>query len=276
MRGIMQAKKLFYVFCCFLVLVVCFGLLSANTDSVDSESGHTTEGTPQGIDDSFMNQSKEEFLLALSGLRDDTSASRELISIGYALLNRSDITPEDYITLMMDSENTFVLRQLAIECYAKKLPDSRMDDRVITFLSDSGEAPSLRTIAIVMLQEHFDTQNEAQLAAVLSAAESEDEALSYNAIKAMQRVWPEQALEIAQDIYENFEEESPARINIACKVFAQHYAFQQEEHINEDEVDRFVEKSVEIYHAMGNAEIKSVIPEALDLLPERYTKDIVW
>ena len=221
-----------------------------------------------------MEQSKEEFLSTLLELSNDSSASERFINVGYALLNRSDFTPEDYISLMVDSNNPFILRHLAIACYAQKVPDSGIDDAVIAFISDSEVMPSLRTIAIALLHEHFDAQDEALLSALLSAAESKDGGLVYNAIKALEHVWPEQALCIAQNIYADFENEPPARINIACKVLVRHYTSQQLDKMNEEEVKRFVEKSLEIYNFIANDEIKRVIPGVLALLPAHYTEHI--
>lgn len=269
MRISVLIKKFLYSFSCFFLLSVCLVCFSPNIVSAAEVNNPDVDE----IYEAFMNQSKEEFLENLLNLSENSSDFESMLSAGYALLKRTDFTHEDYLSLISNPNNPVSLRHVAIECYAKKIPDSGVDDVIIDLISDSSVEPSLRTIAIALLHNNFDVQNEAHISALLLASDSENDEVAYNAIKALERIYPECAITIAQDIYNNFENESSARINIASKVLARHYSSYQFNSINQDELDRFIEKSLEIYNSIDNDEIRRVIPQALALLPSTYTKN---
>ena len=77
------------------------------------------------------------------------------------------------------------LRSVAIECYAKKLSDSEVDKDIVALIADSDVDSSLRVLAVALLHHHFDAQEEAHISALLSAADSENDDLAYNAMKAV-------------------------------------------------------------------------------------------
>lgn len=259
---VLQAmKKFLYAFSC-CVFMLCFAFIASNEASAASKA----------IYDARLDGSKEEILSAISKYSADASDLEALIGVGHALLQRPDFTAEDYISLILDAEKPLNLRYLAIECYAKKLPASGVNDAVVAFIADRKAEPELRTIAVAMLGSHLDVRNEVHLSALLSAVESADETLAYNALKVLEHVYPERAVVIAQEIYDDFKNESPARINIAAKVLARHYASEKFNKMNAEEERMFREQSLEIYNSIANAEIKSVISGILTLLADQYTQ----
>lgn len=265
MRISVLVKKFLYSFSCFFLLIVCFACFSPTVVSAASGSVNPAEVHDQDVDeiyDAFMNQSKEEFLDNLLNLSKNSSDYESMLGVGYALLKRTDFTHEDYLALISDPNNSVHLRYVAIECYAKKIPDSGVDNVIIDLISDSSVDPSLRVIAIALLHNNFDVQNEAHVSALLCASDSEHDEVAYNAIKALERIYPECAIAIAQDIYNNLENESSARIDIASKVLARHYSAYPLNRINLDKLGRLIEKN----YTIDNDEIRRVIPQALALL----------
>ena len=236
------------------------------------------ENTPD-IDemyDIFMRQSKQELIESLSSLSQDESDVESLLIAGQVLFKRTDFTCKDYLMMIRNPNNPVPLRSVAIECYAKKLSDSEVDKDIVALIADSDVDSSLRVLAVALLHHHFDAQEEAHISALLSAADSENDDLAYNAMKALEHVDPECAMIRAKDIYENFQNESPARINIACKILARYYSSDRFHNINQDEVHAFVQKSLEIYDLVNQEEVRSAVSQALALLPDSYTKNMEW
>lgn len=272
-------KKIFFVCNCILLCLACWIWLSPNPRSEASEPIRIqVENTPD-IDemyDIFMRQSKQELIESLSSLSQDESDVESLLIAGQALFKRTDFTCEDYMMMIRNPNNTVPLRSVAIECYAKKLSDSEVDKDIVALIADSDVDSSLRVLAVALLHHHFDAQEEAHISALLSAADSENDDLAYNAMKALEHVDPECAMIRAKDIYENFQNESPARINIACKILARYYSSDRFHNINQDEVHGFVQKSLEIYDSVNQEEVRSAASQALALLPDSYTKNMEW
>lgn len=268
-------KKVFFVCSCISLLLACWVWLAPKS----SELIQTQEENTQDIDemyDTFMRQSKQEFIESLSSLSKDASNYESLLCVGQVLLKRVDFTHEDYLMLIMNPNNAVPLRSAAIECYAKKLPDSGVDKDIVALIADSAVDPSLRALAVALLHDHLDAQEEAHISALLSAADSENDDLAYNAMKALEHVDPECAMIRAKDIYENFWNESPARINIASKILARYYSSDTFRDINQDEVHIFVQKSLEIYDSVNDDEVRSALLQAIALLSDSYTKNIDW
>lgn len=272
-------KKIFFVCNCILLCLACWIWLSPNPRSEASEPIRIqVENTPD-IDemyDIFMRQSKQELIESLSSLSQDESDVESLLIAGQVLFKRTDFTCKDYLMMIRNPNNTVPLRSVAIECYAKKLSDSEVDKDIVALIADSDVDSSLRVLAVALLHHHFDAQEEAHISALLSAADSENDDLAYNAMKALEHVDPECAMIRAKDIYENFQNESPARINIACKILARYYSSDRFHNINQDEVHGFVQKSLEIYDLVNQEEVRSAVSQALALLPDSYTKNMEW
>ena len=272
-------KKIFFVCNCILLCLACWIWLSPNPRSEASEPIRIqVENTPD-IDemyDIFMRQSKKELIESLSSLSQDESDVESLLIAGQVLFKRTDFTCKDYLMMIRNPNNPVPLRSVAIECYAKKLSDSEVDKDIVALIADSDVDSSLRVLAVALLHHHFDAQEEAHISALLSAADSENDDLAYNAMKALEHVDPECAMIRAKDIYENFQNESPARINIACKILARYYSSDRFHNINQDEVHAFVQKSLEIYDLLNQEEVRSAVSQALALLPDSYTKNMEW
>lgn len=272
-------KKIFFVCNCILLCLACWIWLSPNPRSEASEPIRIqVENTPD-IDemyDIFMRQSKQELIESLSSLSQDESDVESLLIAGQVSFKRTDFTCKDYLMMIRNPNNTVPLRSVAIECYAKKLSDSEVDKDIVALIADSDVDSSLRVLAVALLHHHFDAQEEAHISALLSAADSENDDLAYNAMKALEHVDPECAMIRAKDIYENFQNESPARINIACKILARYYSSDRFHNINQDEVHGFVQKSLEIYDLVNQEEVRSAVSQALALLPDSYTKNMEW
>lgn len=272
-------KKIFFVCNCILLCLACWIWLSPNPRSEASEPIRIqVENTPD-IDemyDIFMRQSKQELIESLSSLSQDESDVESLLIAGQVLFKRTDFTCKDYLMMIRNPNNPVPLRSVAIECYAKKLSDSEVDKDIVALIADSDVDSSLRVLAVALLHHHFDAQEEAHISALLSAADSENDDLAYNAMKALEHVDPECAMIRAKDIYENFQNESPARINIACKILARYYSSDRFHNINQDEVHAFVQKSLEIYDLVNQEEVRSAVSQALALLPDSYTKNMEW
>lgn len=272
-------KKIFFVCNCILLCLACWIWLSPNPRSEASEPIRIqVENTPD-IDemyDIFMRQSKQELIESLSSLSQDESDVESLLIAGQVLFKRTDFTCKDYLMMIRNPNNPVPLRSVAIECYAKKLSDSEVDKDIVALIADSDVDSSLRVLAVALLHHHFDAQEEAHISALLSAADSENDDLAYNAMKALEHVDPECAMIRAKDIYENFQNESPARINIACKILATYYSSDRFHNINQDEVHAFVQKSLEIYDLLNQEEVRSAVSQALALLPDPYTKNMEW
>ena len=272
-------KKIFFVCNCILLCLACWIWLSPNPRSEASEPIRIqVENTPD-IDemyDIFMRQSKQELIESLSSLSQDESDVESLLIAGQVLFKHTDFTCKDYLMMIRNPNNTVPLRSVAIECYAKKLSDSEVDKDIVALIADSDVDSSLRVLAVALLHHHFDAQEEAHISALLSAADSENDDLAYNAMKALEHIDPECAMIRAKDIYENFQNESPARINIACKILARYYSSDRFHNINQDEVHAFVQKSLEIYDLVNQEEVRSAVSQALALLPDSYTKNMEW
>lgn len=272
-------KKIFFVCNCILLCLACWIWLSPNPRSEASEPIRIqVENTPD-IDemyDIFMQQSKQELIESLSSLSQDESDVESLLIAGQVLFKRTDFTCKDYLMMIRNPNNPVPLRSVAIECYAKKLSDSEVDKDIVALIADSDVDSSLRVLAVALLHHHFDAQEEAHISALLFAADSENDDLAYNAMKALEHVDPECAMIRAKDIYENFQNESPARINIACKILARYYSSDRFHNINQDEVHAFVQKSLEIYDLVNQEEVRSAVSQALALLPDSYSKNMEW
>ena len=272
-------KKIFFVCNCILLCLACWIWLSPNPRSEASEPIRIqVENTPD-IDemyDIFMRQSKQELIESLSSLSQDESDVESLLIAGQVLFKHTDFTCKDYLMMIRNPNNTVPLRSVAIECYAKKLSDSEVDKDIVALIADSDVDSSLRVLAVALLHHHFDAQEEAHISALLSAADSENDDLAYNAMKALEHIDPECAMIRAKDIYENFQNESPARINIACKILARYYSSDRFHNINQDEVHAFVQKSLEIYDLVNQEEVRSAVSQALALLPDSYSKNMEW
>lgn len=180
-------KKIFFVCNCILLCLACWIWLSPNPRSEASEPIRIqVENTPD-IDemyDIFMRQSKQELIESLSSLSQDESDVESLLIAGQVLFKRTDFTCKDYLMMIRNPNNPVPLRSVAIECYAKKLSDSEVDKDIVALIADSDVDSSLRVLAVALLHHHFDAQEEAHISALLSAADSENDDLAYNAMKA--------------------------------------------------------------------------------------------
>lgn len=163
---------------------------------------------------SLITQSKEDFWNTLVSIC-SSAESPSLIPAAVAFSDRSDFSQQEMIRIITDSNAPYLLRQIAIERYANN--NYPVNDEIYQLISDDTIPSTLRTLLVSLLSEHM---NSSAVPILLSIVDDADDNLSYNAIKALEKVNPDEALHLATNIYKNYLNESPARINIASKVLA--------------------------------------------------------
>lgn len=225
--------------------------------SVPGFAANTPNLSPEDFYDDLMGQPKPSFLERLSETCTN-GMTEEIIVAAVALLERDDVSEDDLVHLISDRDAPYILRRIAVESYALRGP-RKIDDTILRLISDSTEEEDLRTISVSLLSDYMGSSD---INLLIATANSTYDNLSYNSIKALERIEPEVARDIALSIFDNYERESPARINIATKVLSRElYDDNQNQRTNNAELSEkeFVEKCVTILENTNNEEIQHVV-----------------
>ena len=170
---------------------------------------------------SLISQTKDQFWDSLVSIC-SYGESSALIPAAVAFSDRTDFSQQEILNIILDANASYPLRQIAIEGYANK-NYPKIDYEIYQVISDDTVPPALRTLLVSLLSRHMDSS---AVPTLLSVVDNEDADLSYNAIKTLEKVAPEEALHLSIDIYRNHLNESSARINIAAKILS--HAFSTE------------------------------------------------
>lgn len=218
-----------------------------------------SESADEEYYNALISQSKQEFIDTVTAISSDET-SPQLIAAAVAMSDRDDISNDDLVSIIVNPQNPYLLRQIAIESYSSRQPAS-IDVTVLEMMADTSENAALRTLAVSLLSDFLPPEDSSLL---VNVASSSDENLSYNAIKALERVDSEAAVSIASEIYDNYENETPARINIASKVLSRslssNSSLMRSDNANQN---NFIEKSLEIYNSTTDEEIRYAIGQSI-------------
>lgn len=205
----------------------------------------------------LINKTEADFIEYASEICENEDSS-ELVVVGTAMYDRTDISNNELIDLITDISNPYLLRRLAVESYAFREPEI-VDSEIMKIIMDENEESDLRTISVSLLTDYMD---ETQVKQLVNICNDSDGDLAYNTIKAIERMQPEIAVEIATGIYNNYETETAARINIASKVLSRSL----EKTSNVRTIDQnlmskeeFIAKSAEIYNSINDEEVRCAI-----------------
>lgn len=211
----------------------------------------------------LLEQPKEEFIQSVTNICSNGESSTLFVAAA-AFNERGDISTNEKVEYAINKDNSVVLRHIALESYVQMRP-TVIDEDIIALMGDAQENARLRSYAIATLAT---SMNISETELLLASAESDDAGLAFNSIKALEKVNPSCAVSIAAEIYDNYETESPARINIASKVLSRYF---ESEHISskrmEDEIpitkEEYITKSQVIFNSTNNEEIRHAISDSV-------------
>lgn len=209
----------------------------------------------------LMQKTESDFLESATEICLEEHPS-QLTVVGVALFERNDISNDELVQLVIDKNEPYYLRRIAVECYALRQPAS-IDNRVREVIADESEANDLRMIAVSLLADYMGSSD---VPLLITTSNASDDNLAYNSIKALERVSPKAAICIAASIYDNYETETPARINIAAKVLSRSLESSDVQSITASTVsmteEDFLERSAVIFNSTQNDEIRCAISTA--------------
>lgn len=250
-------KKLVSLFLC-TVFFVCICLSSGMAfESYDYSNMESEE-----IYNILIEQTKSDFLDSIYDIC-DSGGIEAIIASAVALNDRPDVSVSELVEMITDKNNSTTLRQIALESYSKRT--DALHEGIISMISDSSDIPSLQALTISFLSDRL-TASETQM--LVNKADSVDADLAYNAMKALESIAPEQAVSIATSIYDNYENEMPARINIAAKILSRALTNNNTSTRAVNEVglseQEFVDQSMTIIENTENDEIHFAISKAIE------------
>lgn len=235
-------------------------LIATTIPPVYAQEKHSSTTDLEQLYEHLMQRSESAFLREISYIC-EVPDSEQLAVVGIALSERNDISEDELIQLILDADSAYYLRRIAVESYAMRSPTS-VDSRILELIADENESYDLRMIMVSLLGDFMETSN---IPLLISTANSADNDLAYNSIKALERIDAETAVKIATTIYNNYENETPARINIAAKVLARNLANDTQRNFHESTTmteAEFLAQSAEIFNNTKNDEIRHAISSA--------------
>ena len=209
----------------------------------------------------LMGLPRATFVEAIRDICNEENYSNAMVA-GAALRNRTDVSDSDLAQMAANNNNTYLLRRIALESYNLRDPEI-VSEEIIAIMADSCELTDLRTYAVATLGDKLD---KSYATVLVEAANSGNEDLAYNALKVLEHVDHQKAISIAQDIYDNYNEETPARINIASKILSNMIGNANVGVRNIITAEMFVEKSEEIFAKSDNVEVRQAIGNSVSAI----------
>lgn len=234
--------------------------------SIPAFATSTPNESPEDFYNDLMSQPKLSFLERLSETC-TKGMGEELIVAAVALGERGDISEDDLINIISDRNAPYILRRIAVESYALRGPRV-IDNAIIRLISDSTEEEDIRTISVSLLSDYMDSSD---INLLIAMANSTCDNLSYNSIKALERIEPEAARDIALSIFDNYEKESPSRINIATKVLSRELHGDNQSRVMDStwlSEKEFVEKCNAILEDSDSEEVQHVIASVISSISD--------